>query len=121
MNLKERAQQLKVDIPTIFLCLKHPKTPWIAKILAACVVIYALSPIDLIPDFIPVIGYLDDLLILPGLILLTIHFIPKDLYRQLRLEAEGLWKDAKPKHWIYALPMVALWVLILVWLVKVLT
>lgn len=78
MNLKERAARLKTDIPAIFLCLKSKETPLIPKILAGVTVAYALSPIDLIPDFIPVLGYLDDLIILPAFIALTIHFIPKD-------------------------------------------
>ena len=64
-NLKERAQKLKTDIPAVFLALKEKRTPFLAKIIAAVVVVYALSPIDLIPDFIPVLGYLDDLIILP--------------------------------------------------------
>jgi len=76
MNLKERARQLKIDIPAVFLSLKSKKTPVMAKILAGLTIGYALSPIDLIPDFIPVIGYLDDLLILPLLIALTIRLIP---------------------------------------------
>lgn len=64
-NLKERAQKLKTDIPAVFLALKEKRTPFLAKMIAAVVVVYALSPIDLIPDFIPVLGYLDDLIILP--------------------------------------------------------
>lgn len=72
MNLKERAKKLKTDIPAVFLALKHEKTPVGAKILAALTVAYALSPIDLIPDFIPVIGYLDDLLLLPVMVTWTI-------------------------------------------------
>ena len=78
MNLKERADKLKTDIPAIFLALKDNKTPGIAKILAGITVAYALSPIDLIPDFIPVLGYLDDILLLLVLIALTIRFIPSD-------------------------------------------
>ena len=57
MSLKERAKQLKIDIPAVFLALKDKKTPWYARLLAALTVVYALSPIDFIPDFIPVLGY----------------------------------------------------------------
>ncbi|MEG0570602.1 MAG: YkvA family protein, partial [Oscillospiraceae bacterium] len=71
MNLKERASKLKVDIPAIFIALGHPKTPWYAKVVAAIIVGYALSPIDLVPDFIPVLGYLDDVIILPLMISLV--------------------------------------------------
>ena len=76
MNLKERAKQLKSDIPAVFLALKDDETPVLAKVLAFLTVAYALSPIDLIPDFIPVLGYLDDLLLLPTLAALTIKQIP---------------------------------------------
>lgn len=67
MNLKERAKKLKKDIPTVFLCLKDKDTPVLAKIIAAITVGYALSPVDLIPDFIPVLGYLDYVILLPAL------------------------------------------------------
>ena len=76
MDLKERVRQLKNDIPAVFLSLKDPDTPLTAKLLAGITVAYALSPIDLIPDFIPVIGYLDDILLLPLLITLTVRLIP---------------------------------------------
>ena len=74
-------------------------------------VAYALSPIDLIPDFIPVLGYLDDLIILPALIALTIHFIPKDTFERYRQEAQGMWQDGKPKKWFYAIPFIFIWML----------
>jgi uncharacterized membrane protein YkvA (DUF1232 family) len=68
INLKERANQLKTDKPAVFLALKRKETPILAKILATIAIGYALSPIDLIPEFIPVIGFLDDLIIIPALI-----------------------------------------------------
>ena len=74
---------------------------------------YALSPIDLIPDFIPVLGYLDDLIILPLLVALTVKCIPRDVYAQHREQAKDLWADGKPKKWYYALPIVLVWVLII--------
>lgn len=79
MTLKERAASLKRDIPAVFLALKSKETPLTAKILALITVAYALSPIDLIPDCIPVLGYLDDVLLLPGLIGLTVKRIPGDV------------------------------------------
>ncbi|MEG0177083.1 YkvA family protein, partial [Anaerorhabdus sp.] len=87
MNLNEKAKQLKIDIPAIFLCFKSSKTALFPKILAGATIAYALSPIDLIPDFIPVLGYLDDVIILPALIALTIKFIPKDEFELYRTEA----------------------------------
>lgn len=116
MNLKERASQLKTDIPAVFLCLKSKDTPLIAKILAGITIAYALSPIDLVPDFIPVLGYLDDIILLPSFIALTIKFIPKDVFDRYRKEAEGIWKNEKPQKWYYAIPIAAIWLLIL-WLI----
>ena len=116
VNLKERAKQLKVDVPAVFIALGKKETPAMAKVVAGITVLYALSPIDLIPDFIPVLGYLDDLLILPGLVALTIRLIPPELFAECRVQAEGLWADGKPKKWYFALPIVAVWLLVL-WLI----
>ena len=118
-SLKERAKKLKSDIPAIFLTLKDKDTPIIAKILAAVTVAYALSPIDLIPDFIPVLGYLDDLIILPALAALTIKLIPKEKFEECRIKAEGLWENGKPKKWYYAVPIVIIWVAVIMGIVKI--
>ena len=112
MNLKERAKKLKNDIPTVFLALKDQDTPVIAKIIAGVTVAYALSPIDLVPDFIPVLGYLDDVILLPALVALTIKLIPKDIWERNRKLSEGLWENGKPKKWYYGIPVVAIWGLI---------
>ncbi|MEG1834799.1 MAG: YkvA family protein [Oscillospiraceae bacterium] len=118
MDLKERAKNLKKDIPAVFLALKHKKTPWYAKIIAALTVGYALSPIDFIPDFIPVLGYLDDIIILPLLVLLVIKLIPDDVFAQCRKDAENLWEDGKPKKWYYAIPIVLFWIIIVFLIAK---
>ena len=118
MNIKERTKQLKTDIPALFLALKDKETPLPAKLFAAVTVVYALSPIDLIPDFIPVLGYLDDLILLPLLVALTVRFIPKDVMEKHRGQAEGMWSDGRPEKWYYAIPMVLVWVLVLVLLLK---
>ena len=118
MDLKLKAKQLKTDIPALFLCLKDRNTPIFAKVLAWITVAYALSPIDLIPDFIPVLGYLDDVLLLPFLIALTIKLIPRELFEEKRTQAENLCKDGKPQKWYYAIPIVIIWVLIVVFLIK---
>ena len=112
-NLKDHARKLKSDIPAIFLALKDKETPVSAKILAAITVAYALSPIDLIPDFIPVLGYLDDVLILPALAALTIKLIPKEKLEQYRTESEGMWENGKTKKWYYAIPIVVFWIIII--------
>ena len=108
-KLKERAKKLKTDIPAVFLALKDKRTPWYAKIIAAAVVVYALSPIDLIPDFIPVLGYLDDLIILPALIAWCVKCIPNDVFEDCRNRAAELWGDGKPEKWYYAIPFVLIW------------
>ena len=115
MNLKERAKQLKTDIPAVFLSLKSKDTPLTAKILAGITVGYALSPIDLIPDFIPVLGYLDDIIILPALIALTIRLIPKDTFDKFRKESAGMWQSSKPKKWYYGIPIAVIWMFV-IWL-----
>lgn len=115
-KLKARAKQLKNDVPAVFLSLKDKDTPVVAKIVAAITVAYALSPIDLIPDFIPVLGYLDDVILLPVLIALTIRLIPKDIWEKNKQNAEDMWKDGRPKKWFYAIPIILLWVLI-IWLI----
>lgn len=71
---------------------------------AGITVAYALSIVDLVPDFIPVLGYLDDIILLPMLVALTIKFIPQDVLERNRKQAEGMWQDGKPKKWYYAIP-----------------
>lgn len=118
MDWKARAEQLKTDVPALWLCLREKETPLLAKALAAVTVGYALSPVDLIPDFIPVLGYLDDLVILPALAALTLRCIPKETFERCCGEAAGMWADGKPKRWYYALPILVLWVLAAIFLVK---
>ena len=112
-KLKERAKKLKTDIPAVFLALKEKKTPWYAKALAAVVVIYALSPIDLIPDFIPFLGYLDDIIILPALIAWCVKCIPKEIFDDCRARAEGMWSDGKNGRWYYGIPFVVIWLAVI--------
>ena len=120
MDLKEWAKKLKMDIPTIFLALKDKDTPILAKIFASITVVYALSPIDLVPDFIPVLGYLDDIILLPMLVALTKKFIPTDIMERNRQEAEGLWESGKPKKWYYAIPVILFWIIIILLIIKIL-
>ena len=118
MKLQDKAKQLKTDIPAVFLALKDRKTPWYVKLFAALIVVYALSPIDFIPDFIPVLGYLDDLIILPLLVTLTVRFIPKDVFDEYRKQAQGMWQGGKPKKWYYAIPILLVWAMIIFLIVK---
>ena len=116
--MKQRAAALKRDIPAVFLALKAKQTPLIAKILAGITVAYALSPIDLIPDFVPVLGYLDDVLLLPGLIALTVKLIPRETLEDCRRRAQGMWQDGRPRKWYCALPIAAVWALAALLVVK---
>lgn len=116
LDLEQRARQLKTDMPAVYLSLKSPDTPWYVKALAAITLLYALAPVDLIPDFIPVLGYLDDLIILPALIAMTIHFIPKEVFERYRQEAQVIWQDENPKKWYLAIPFVLIWLFIF-WLI----
>ena len=115
-KLTQRAKRLKTDIPAVFLAMRHPQTPWYAKALACLTVAYALSPIDLIPDFIPVLGFLDDVLLLPMLVAATVRLIPADVFADCQKRADGLWQDGKPKKWYYALPILLFW-LLMIWLI----
>lgn len=117
-RLVQRARKLKTDIPAVFLALKRKETPWPAKLLAGLVVIYALSPIDLIPDFVPVLGYLDDVIILPALIALTVKRIPPNILEQCRIESAGMWQNGKPKKWYYAIPFAIVWILLIIVVVR---
>ena len=85
--LKEKTRDIRLQSLALYLACRDPRTPWYAKALAAVVAAYALSPIDLIPDFIPILGYLDDLMIVPLGIALTIKLIPKDVLEDCRRQA----------------------------------
>ncbi len=87
-SLRAWARRIKRDVLTLWLALRHPQTPWLAKALAFVVVAYALSPIDLIPDFIPVLGFVDDALLLPGLIWLALRQVPTAVLTACREQAE---------------------------------
>ena len=113
-TLRIWAKRIKRDGVTLWFAGKHPKTPWYAKALGLFVVAYALSPIDLIPDFIPVLGYVDDVLLLPGLIWLTLQLLPPDVLTECRGHADA-WmqtQGAKPSSMAGAVLVVALWLLV---------
>ena len=105
-------------IPTMYFVMKHKDTPLVPKVLAGITVAYALSPINLIPDFIPIIGYLDDALILPGLIFLTVKLIPSEVMASCKEQARVFWIGDKKKKWIYALPILIIYMLVIIWIVS---
>ena len=95
----------------LYLASRHPRTPWYAKALAVLIVGYALSPIDLIPDFIPVLGYLDDLILVPAGISLLIKIIPADILEECRSRAKSEVANRKQKNWAAAIIIVLIWLL----------
>lgn len=111
-NLKENAKTIKKMIPALWIAMKKKETPILAKLFAILTLGYALSPIDLIPDFIPVIGYLDDLILLPLMIYVTIKLIPKHILDQAILESEGLWDKLPKMNW-FIIVILLFWGLIL--------
>jgi uncharacterized membrane protein YkvA (DUF1232 family) len=90
--------------------IKTPRIPWYARILAICVVAYAFSPIDLIPDFIPILGYLDDLILVPLGIALVLKMIPKDVMNEYREIAKASMLQKKPANWVAAAVIVGIWI-----------
>ncbi len=118
MNIKEKIKAIKKNTTALFLAMKRKETPWYAKIAAGITVGYALSPIDLIPDFIPVLGYLDDLIILPIMIIITMKLIPDIIMEQCKVEAQGVWQNGKPKKWYYGIPIIIIWVLIILLIIN---
>jgi uncharacterized membrane protein YkvA (DUF1232 family) len=118
MDLKDRARKLKSDIPAVFIALRKKETPLIAKIFAGITIGYALSPIDFIPDFIPVIGLLDDIILLPILVAITIKFIPEEIFNKCRIEAENLRISGKPKRWYFAIPILLIWMALIFLIIK---
>jgi len=116
-RLRRWAAELKAQVVTLWFCRKHPDTPWTAKVLAALVVGYAFSPIDLIPDFIPVLGYLDDLILIPLGVYATIRLIPLHVLAAARAEADA-WlatRAAKPRSYAAAAFIVAIWAALGFW------
>jgi uncharacterized membrane protein YkvA (DUF1232 family) len=118
MKLKEHAKLLRNKTSQIYIAMISPQTPWYAKILAFFIVAYALSPIDLIPDFIPILGYLDDIIIIPFLISLCIKMIPKELWLSFEEEAKLIWINGTPKKWYLIIPIIVIWFIIIFLLVN---
>jgi uncharacterized membrane protein YkvA (DUF1232 family) len=108
-ELKNRSRRLKEETYVLYFAARHPETPWYAKLLVAAVVAYALSPIDLIPDFIPVLGYLDDLVLIPAGIVLAIRLIPDSVLDECRKRAAVA--DGKPVSRVAGAVIVVIWLI----------
>ena len=121
-RLKTWARRMKRDTLALYLARRDPRVPWHAKTMAMVTAAYALSPIDLIPDFIPVLGYLDELIILPLFIYLTIRLIPPDIIVELRAQADQHLSENRPRSMTGAVVIILIWLsivsLVVYWLIK---
>jgi uncharacterized membrane protein YkvA (DUF1232 family) len=119
---KRRARQLKREVYALYLAYRDPRVPWYARVFAAMVVGYAFSPIDLIPDPIPILGYLDDLILVPLGVALALKMIPAPVMVECREKAELAFKQGKPVNWVAAGVIVAIWLalaaLAIIWLAR---
>ena len=111
---KKRANQLKQEVFALWIAYRKPGVPWYAKAFCALVVAYAFSPIDLIPDFIPVLGYLDDLVLIPLGVTLAIKMIPADILSSAREEALQRMSEGKKDNWVIGGLIVLIWVAVIV-------
>jgi uncharacterized membrane protein YkvA (DUF1232 family) len=113
-TLKTRARRLKTDVAALYFAARHPRTPWYAKLLIVAIVAYALSPIDLIPDFIPVLGFLDEIILLPFGIVLALRLVPASVMTECRARAAaGRGVDTRAGR-IAAVFIVIVWIAIVV-------
>jgi uncharacterized membrane protein YkvA (DUF1232 family) len=124
-QLKKRARHLRVETFALYLAARHPGTPWYAKLFVAGVVAYALSPIDLIPDFVPVLGYLDDLVLIPLGVTCALRMIPPAVMSECRERAQEVITHGKPISRIAGAVIVLIWMTLAalgaVWTYKLLT
>jgi uncharacterized membrane protein YkvA (DUF1232 family) len=109
---KRRARQLRQETYALYLAYRDPRTPWYARVFAACVVGYAFSPIDLIPDVIPVLGYLDDLILVPLGVAIALKMIPPPVMAECREEARIALEQGRPTSWAAAVVIAAIWLLL---------
>lgn len=115
-KIKAWAKKLKRNIFVLYLAYKDERVPWYAKLFTACVVAYAFSPIDLIPDFIPVLGYLDDVIIIPLGIMLALKMIPNEVLSACEVKAEEMMKNGKPKNWVAGSFIILIWSILIFWI-----
>lgn len=111
-GLKKRARRLKAELYALYLAYRDPRVPWYARLFAAGVLAYAISPIDLIPDFIPVLGYLDDLILVPLGIMLALRMIPPEVMTECRERAKEISREGRPTNWVAAGVIIGIWLLV---------
>ncbi|MFZ0451336.1 MAG: YkvA family protein [Desulfatiglandaceae bacterium] len=111
-KLKQRARHLKAETFALYLAARDPRTPWYAKLLVAGIVAYAFSPIDLIPDFVPVLGYLDDLILIPIGIVVAIRLVPHQVLAECRVRAQETIRNGKPLSWVAGAVIIVIWLML---------
>ncbi|MFF3024274.1 YkvA family protein [Gottfriedia sp. NPDC057948] len=114
-KLKLWAKKLKRQVFTLYFACKDERVPLYAKVFIVCVVAYAFSPIDLIPDFIPILGYLDDVILIPLGIYISLKLIPDNVIADCEMKAEEMMKQGKPKNWIVGSLILLIWLVIFIW------
>jgi uncharacterized membrane protein YkvA (DUF1232 family) len=113
-ELKQRARHLRCETFALYLAARDTRTPWYAKLLVAGIVAYAFSPIDLIPDFVPVLGYLDDLILIPLGITLAIKMVPHSVLAECRTRAQESMQNGKPVSRVAGTVIIIIWLLLAV-------
>jgi uncharacterized membrane protein YkvA (DUF1232 family) len=111
-SLKRWARRLKHELYALYLAYRDPRVPWYARLFAAGVVAYAFSPIDLIPDFVPVLGYLDDLVLVPLGIWVALKLVPADVMAECRVRAAEAIREGKPVNRAAAVVIISIWLLL---------
>ncbi|MBT2256419.1 YkvA family protein [Priestia megaterium] len=114
-QLKLWAKKLKKQLFILYLAYKDERVSWYIKLFTACVVAYAFSPIDLIPDFIPVLGYIDDIIIVPLGIMLALKMLPISVIEDCTIKAEELIQNERPKNWVAGSIIIVVWLFIFMW------
>jgi uncharacterized membrane protein YkvA (DUF1232 family) len=117
---KQWAGQLKIEVYAIYVAYRDPRVPWVARVFAACVVAYAFSPLDLIPDPIPILGYVDDLILIPLGIKLALSMIPAEVMAESREKAREIMRQGKPVNRAVAAVIVVIWLLLAALIITVL-
>jgi uncharacterized membrane protein YkvA (DUF1232 family) len=118
MKWQEKARRLKTELYVLYLALKDPRTPWYARALVAVIIAYALSPVDLVPDFIPVLGYIDDLILIPAGIYLALKMVPGEVLEEYRQKARSVSISSKSR-WVAAAVIILVWLLVLYLIIKI--
>ena len=111
---KQKSRHLKIEIYALYLAYRDPRVPWYAKAFVALVVGYAFSPIDLIPDFIPVLGYLDDLVLIPLGVAIALKMIPEKIMEDCRIRSKEVMSKKKPINRVAAVVIICIWLMLIV-------